>query len=162
MKPRNFITNLLLTNIFIASIVLVIISKIDWKVIFIGVAGIIVLIPEWILLPKHKAWYLTYKGVSQVAFIALIVFSVMLGFVFLLAYGLAEGFAQGCGGTVSHTEFDKFVASYIFYMSIPIACKVIMNIVDFILFKRELRNSKQKDQEEICKDTIIFEEDKNQ
>lgn len=148
MKPRNFITNILLTLIFIAQIVLVLVSKTDWKLIFIGIAGIILLIPEWILKPTHKAWYLVYKGVSQVAFAAQIVFTVVLGFVLLLAYGLAEGFAQGCGGTVSHSEFDKFVASYIFYMSIPIAIKIIMNIVDFILFKKELRKATKANNKE--------------
>lgn len=140
MKPRNFITNILLALIFVAEIVLVLVAKaIDWKVIFIGIAGIILLVPDFILKPKHKAGYLVYKSLSQVFLVALGVASLFLGFVFALAFGLAEGFAQGCGGTVSHTEFDKVVANCLLYMFIPIICKIIMNIVDFALYKRELK-----------------------
>lgn len=140
MKPRNFIINILLILTFIAEIVLVLLAKaIDWKLIFIGIAGICVLIPDFILKPKHKAFYIVYKSLSQVGLIALGVITCVLGFVFSLAFGLAEGFAQGCGGSVSHTELDKFTADFIFYLFIPIIAKLIMNIVDFALFRRELK-----------------------
>ena len=139
MKPRNFITNILLSIIFVIYIILVIVAKsIDWKMIFIGVGGLLILIPDFFLKAKHRAWYLTYKSISQVGWIVLIIVSFILGFIFVIAYGVAEGFAEGCGGTVTHTEFDKVVANFTLYMFIPLLCKVIMNIVDFALYKKEL------------------------
>lgn len=145
MKPRNFISTILLLILFLSLIIFVpFAKKIDWKVIFIGIAGIIVLIPDLFLRPKHKAGYLVYKSLAQVGLIAIMFFSVVLGFVFALGFGLSEGFAQGCGGNITHTPFDKFVANYMMYMFIPIIFKLVMNIVDFALYRKELKKLKQQ------------------
>ncbi len=149
MKPRNFITNILLMIMFVAYIILVLVAKsIDWKMIFIGIAGIVILIPDLFLKPKHKVGFLVYKSIAQVEWLTLIVISAILGFIFVAAFGVAEGIAQGCGGTVSHNELDKFVANFTLYMFIPLICKVVMNVVDFILYRKELNGQKQNILEE--------------
>lgn len=145
MKPRNFITNVLLMLIFIAEIILVVVAKsIDWKVIFVGVVGVILLVPDFFIKPKHRALYLVYKSFSQLGVVLLIIASAFLGFIFHLAFGLAEGFAQGCGGSVSHTELDKFVAYYLMYLFVPLLAKLVMNIIDFAVYKKDLKSLKQE------------------
>ena len=138
MKPRNFTVNLLLTLVFIAQIVLSLLTP-NWQFIFFGIAGLILLIPEWILNVKHKAVYLSFKGVFQVLILVLGVGLFLYGLILSIAFSLSESLAQGCGGTVSHSEFDKFVAEYYMFTIIPIIAKVIMNIVDFALYKKERR-----------------------
>lgn len=141
MKPRNFVTNILLTLLFIAQIFISAFTP-HWQLLFFGVIGVILMIPEWILTPKHRAAYISVKAVFQVLIIVLGVLMALYGFVIFVTYDLAESLAQGCGGgeaNISHSPFDKFSAQFTMFMILPVLFKVIMNIVDFALYRKERR-----------------------
>lgn len=137
MKPRNLVVNILLSILFVIQIIFSIVSICPWQLLFIGVSGLLILLPDWFVRPKHRSWFFIYKSIAQVLFIVVGVFTFLYGFVLAISYGVAEGFAQGCGGTVNHTNFDKYVAEYFILLVIPILIKIIMNIFDFIFYKKE-------------------------
>ena len=138
MKPRNFIVNIMLTLLSIFLIIGVCFgTQIPLPTLFIGVGTILVLIPEWILKPKHRAFYLVYKGVAQVLFTALIIISVFLGFLYGFIFELQNDLAQSCNSTINHSEMDEFLATYLMLYGIPILTRIIMNIVDFATYRKE-------------------------
>ena len=143
MKPRNFITNILLTLIFIAQIILSVMTP-TWEMLFFGVAGVLLLIPDWFLKVKHKKGYITYKSVQQMLIILVGVGCTFMGFLLYVIYDVAEGLAEGCGGTVSHSELDKFSAQFSMLIFIPVFAKVAMNIVDFATYKKEKRKLEEE------------------
>ena len=139
MKPRNFITNILLTMIFVAQIILSAITP-AWQMLFFGVVGVILLIPDWFLRVKHKKGYITHKSIQQALIILVGLGCSAMGFLFCAIYDVAESLAEGCGGTVSHSELDKFSAQFSMLIFIPVLVKVTMNIIDFSTYKKDKRN----------------------
>ena len=69
-----------------------------------------------------------------------------------IIYDVAEGLAEGCGGTVSHSELDKFSAQFSMLIFIPVFVKVAMNIVDFVTYKKDKRNAQK-----LVEDLEIYE-----
>ena len=145
MKPRNFVVNIILVLLCVAQIVLTFVApSIPFWPFFIGLAGILFLIPDWILKPKHRAIYIVYKSLAILLFLLVGVASGFFGFIFGLIFGIAKDLAEGCGGTISHTELDTFYANYCFIISPVFLIKVAMVITDLAVYKKDRRKLEEQ------------------
>ena len=138
MKPRNFVVNIILTLLSIFLTISVCFgTQIHWAILFIGIGVILTLVPEWILKPKHKATYLVYKGVAQLILLILMFMTLFFGFIYTLIFDVQNSLHQSCNSTISHSELDEFLASYLMLYAIPIFVRIVMNIIDFATYKKE-------------------------
>lgn len=135
MKPRNFVINILLMLVFIAQMIISLLTT--WELFFFGLVGVIILIPELILSVKHGIAFIIYKAIFQVLVSVLGAFCALYGFVLYLAYEVAKDLAMSCGGNITHSKLDEFGALFNMLVLIPIVAKIIMNIVDFATYRKE-------------------------
>ena len=148
MKPRNFATNILLVILCVVQIIMTILAKeIHPLLLLIGVVGILILFPDWFLKVKHRAGYIVYKSLAIVLFLALAIVSGGLGFIFSLVFGVAEGLAESCGATTSHTELDKAVANFCVFLVFPFVVKIAMIITDLAVYRKDRRKLLEKSEE---------------
>lgn len=146
MKPRNFVINILLMLVFVAQIIISLLTT--WQLFFFGLIGVIILIPELILSVKHGKGYIIYKAIFQVLVTALGVVCAGYGFILYLVYEAASSIASSCGGTVSHDNLDEFGALFNMLILIPVVAKIVMNIVDFATYKKDKKQLLKEENKE--------------